>query len=87
MSSDVLLNTLALMSQVTFKFRCLVRVVSIRPSEVVDFCTPVLNKEEDGTTTTGTAASPQFVYAVKLTLEDPTARLGAWLYAEDGVCV
>jgi len=41
------------------------------PSDVLDFC--------------GLGAVGTFVYAVCLTLEDPTARLRALLYGEDAV--
>ncbi|CAM6050562.1 unnamed protein product [Sphagnum compactum] len=57
--------------QVTHKFRCMVRVMATWPSDVLDFC--------------GLGAVGTFVYAVCLTLEDPTARLRALLYGEDAV--
>ena len=60
----------------------MVRVMATRPSDVLDFCVP----KDDG------AAQPrvhpeqgEFVFAVRLTLEDPTARLHAFLYGEDAV--
>lgn len=56
--------------QVTYKFRCMVRVMATWPSDVLDFC--VLEQGD-------------FVYAVRLTLEDPTARLHCFLYGEDAV--
>ncbi|KAL6545542.1 hypothetical protein OROGR_009416 [Orobanche gracilis] len=52
--------------EVTYKFRCVVRVVAIFPWRSVDFW------------------SPNGIYRVRLTLEDPTARIHAFLYAEDG---
>ncbi|KAL6552468.1 hypothetical protein OROHE_007832 [Orobanche hederae] len=52
--------------EVTYKFRCVVRVVAIFPWRAVDFL------------------SPNGIYRVRLTLEDPTARIHAFLYAEDG---
>ncbi|KAL9248331.1 hypothetical protein vseg_021665 [Gypsophila vaccaria] len=52
-------------TQVTAKFKCIVRVVSALPSKVEDF------------------KSPAGVYRVRVTLEDPTARIHAYLYAED----
>lgn len=68
--------------QVTYKFRCMVRVMATWPSDVLDFCEP----------TDGSAAQPidhpdqgDFVFVVRLTLEDPTARLHAFLYGEDAV--
>ncbi|KAG0504448.1 hypothetical protein KC19_8G001300 [Ceratodon purpureus] len=68
--------------EATYKFRCMVRVMATRPSDVLDFCVP----KDDG------AAQPrvhpeqgEFVFAVRLTLEDPTARLHAFLYGEDAV--
>ncbi|KAG0617879.1 hypothetical protein M758_4G022600 [Ceratodon purpureus] len=68
--------------QVTYKFRCMVRVMATWPSDVLDFCVP-----HDGS-----AAQPKdhleqgdFVYVVRLTLEDPTARLHAFLYGQDAV--
>lgn len=53
--------------QVTCKFKCVVRVVTLFPSRPEDFC------------------SPNGTYRLRLTLEDPTARIRAFLYAEDGV--
>ncbi|KAL9228191.1 hypothetical protein vseg_003798 [Gypsophila vaccaria] len=52
-------------SQVTAKFKCIVRVVSALPSKVEYL------------------RSPAGVYRVRVTLEDPTARIHAYLYAED----
>jgi hypothetical protein len=48
----------------------MVRVMATWPSDVLGFC--VLEQED-------------FVYAVRLTLEDPTARLHCFLYGEDAV--
>ncbi|XP_059640036.1 protection of telomeres protein 1b-like isoform X4 [Cornus florida] len=53
-------------SEVTAKFRCVVRVIAAFPWQAEDFCSPL-----------GT-------YRIRLTLEDPTARIHAFLYAEDG---
>ncbi|PIA42356.1 hypothetical protein AQUCO_02000069v1 [Aquilegia coerulea] len=55
-------------SEVTTRFQCVVRVVAICPWQVEDFRSP-----------TGTC-----VYRIRLTLEDPTARIHAIIYAEDG---
>ncbi|KAH9763434.1 protection of telomeres protein 1b [Citrus sinensis] len=53
-------------SQVTAKFKCVVRVVAALPWRSEDFCSPLGN------------------YRIRLTLEDPTARIHAFVYAEDG---
>ncbi|KAI4355730.1 hypothetical protein L6164_004477 [Bauhinia variegata] len=53
-------------SEVTAKFKCVVRVVAVLPSQPKYFCSPV------------------GVYRMRLTLEDPTARIQAFVYAEDG---
>uniref|UniRef100_A0A5B7BNF8 Putative protection of telomeres protein 1b-like isoform X1 n=1 Tax=Davidia involucrata TaxID=16924 RepID=A0A5B7BNF8_DAVIN len=53
-------------SQVTAKFRCVVRVVAAFPWRAEDF------------------RSPHGTYRIRLTLEDPTARIHAFVYAEDG---
>ncbi|GAB4842735.1 hypothetical protein Ancab_012710 [Ancistrocladus abbreviatus] len=53
-------------SQVTAKFKCVVRVVAALPWKAEDFC------------------SPSRTYRIQLTLEDPTARMHAYVYAEDG---
>ncbi|XP_050234894.1 protection of telomeres protein 1b [Mercurialis annua] len=53
-------------SQVTAKFKCIVRAVAAFPWEVEDYC------NSDGT------------YGIRLTIEDPTARIHAYIYAEDG---
>ncbi|KAK9688774.1 hypothetical protein RND81_09G010200 [Saponaria officinalis] len=52
-------------TQVTAKFKCIVRVVAALPSKVEDL------------------RSPAGVYRARVTLEDPTARIHAYLYAED----
>ncbi|XP_057783826.1 protection of telomeres protein 1b [Salvia miltiorrhiza] len=52
--------------EVTYKFKCVVRIVALFPWRVEDF------------------RSPSGIYRVRLTLEDPTARIHAFLYAEDG---
>lgn len=54
-------------TEVTCKFKCVVRVVAIFPWRADDF------------------RSPCGVYRIRLTLEDPTARIHAFLYAEDGI--
>ncbi|KAG8651620.1 protection of telomeres protein 1a isoform X2 [Manihot esculenta] len=53
-------------SQVTAKFKCIVRVVAALPWRVEDFCSHL-----------GT-------YMIRLTIEDPTARIHAFLFDEDG---
>ncbi|KAH9801722.1 protection of telomeres protein 1b [Citrus sinensis] len=53
-------------SQVTAKFKCVVRVVAALPWRSEDFCSPLGH------------------YRIRLTLEDPTARIHAFVYAEDG---
>lgn len=55
-------------SKVTAIFKCVVRVVAIYPWRVDDFRSPV-----------GTC-----VYRIRLTLEDPTARIHAYVYGDDG---
>lgn len=55
------------MLQVTYKFKCVIRVVAIIPCRAEEFC------------------SSKGIFRVRLTLEDPTARIHAFLYAEDGV--
>ncbi|KAF8407619.1 hypothetical protein HHK36_006752 [Tetracentron sinense] len=52
--------------EVTAKFKCVVRVVTMLPWRVEDF------------------RSPLGIYRMRLTLEDPTARIHALIYAEDG---
>ncbi|RVX17732.1 Protection of telomeres protein 1b [Vitis vinifera] len=54
-------------SEVTAKFKCVVRIAAIVPWRAEDFC------------------SPPGTYRTRLTLEDPTARIHAFVYAEDGV--
>ncbi|KAJ8771983.1 hypothetical protein K2173_027160 [Erythroxylum novogranatense] len=53
-------------SEVTSKFKCIVRVVAAFPYSVEDFC------------------SCHGTYRIRLTIEDPTSRIHAFLYAEDG---
>lgn len=60
-------------SQVTYKFRCLVRVIAALPWKVEEFAGHRLNAENHA----------EYFYRVRLTLEDPTARIHAYLYAED----
>lgn len=60
-------------SQVTYKFRCLVRVIATLPWKVEEFCGQRVNAENHA----------EYFYRVRLTLEDPTARIHAYLYAED----
>ncbi|KAI3688537.1 hypothetical protein L2E82_46177 [Cichorium intybus] len=55
-----------LVSQVMYKFRCVVRVVATFPAQPSDFRGPCSN------------------YMLRLTLEDPTARIHAYLYDEYG---
>ncbi|XP_047950877.1 protection of telomeres protein 1a-like isoform X2 [Salvia hispanica] len=52
--------------EVTYKFKCLVRVVALVPWRPEDF------------------HSPSGVYRLQLTLEDPTARIHAFLFDKDG---
>ncbi|XP_026423586.1 protection of telomeres protein 1a isoform X1 [Papaver somniferum] len=54
--------------EVTSKFKCVVRVVAMCPGQVEKFWSP-----EDSDR-----------YMVRFTLEDPTARIHAYIYAEDG---
>lgn len=59
----------------------MVRVMATWPSHVLDFCVP-----RDGSALQLKDQLEQdFVYAVRLTLEDPTARLHAFLYGQDAV--
>lgn len=60
----------------------MVQVVAACPSEVLDFCVPLDQGESASKAQHGEGA---FVYAVRLTLEDPTARIHAFLYGEDAV--
>lgn len=60
----------------------MVQVVAACPSEVLDFCVPFDQGESASKAQHGEGA---FVYAVRLTLEDPTARIHALLYGEDAV--
>ncbi|OVA01584.1 Telomeric single stranded DNA binding POT1/Cdc13 [Macleaya cordata] len=55
-------------STVTAKFKCVVRVVAMCPWQVENFRCPVGTHQ----------------YRLRLTLEDPTARIHAYIYAEDG---
>ncbi|XP_057828148.2 protection of telomeres protein 1a [Cryptomeria japonica] len=65
---DVITN-----SQVTYKFRCLVRVIASLPRNVEEFCGERKNSENN----------IEYFYRVRLTLEDATARIHAYLYGED----
>ncbi|KAL5052377.1 hypothetical protein RYX36_033059 [Vicia faba] len=53
-------------SEVTAKFKCVVRVVAATPYQAEKFCTPAGK------------------YMMRLTLEDPTARIHAFVVDEDG---
>ncbi|CAI8611750.1 unnamed protein product [Vicia faba] len=53
-------------SEVTAKFKCVVRVVAATPYQAEKFCTPAGK------------------YRMRLTLEDPTARIHAFVVDEDG---
>ncbi|XP_068665564.1 protection of telomeres protein 1b-like isoform X2 [Aristolochia californica] len=53
--------------EVTFKYKCVVRVVTTHPWQVEDFRSPVTGK-----------------YRIRFTLEDPTARIRAGLFDDDG---
>ncbi|KAF8392728.1 hypothetical protein HHK36_023077 [Tetracentron sinense] len=65
----VTLMDLLTYSEVTAKFKCVVRVVAVYPWRAEDFRSPIGLRE----------------YRIRLTLEDPTARIHAFVYAEDGV--
>lgn len=52
------------------------------PSDVFDFCVPL---NESATQSKDHLEQGDFVYAVRLTLEDPTARLHVFLYGQDAV--
>ncbi|XP_020530361.1 protection of telomeres protein 1a isoform X2 [Amborella trichopoda] len=56
-------------AKVTYKYKCIVRVIAIDPRHAADFFSK-------------SSRSP--VYAIRMTLEDPTARIHANLFAEDG---
>lgn len=60
----------------------MVRVMAIWPSDVLDFCVPL---DESAAQVENGGEQGDFVYAVRLTLEDPTARLHVFLYGEDAV--
>ncbi|KAJ7970263.1 Protection of telomeres protein [Quillaja saponaria] len=53
-------------SEVTAKFKCVVRVIAAIPWKAEEFL------------------SPLGIYRMRLTLEDPTARIHAFVFAEDG---
>ncbi|KAI5055239.1 hypothetical protein GOP47_0030384 [Adiantum capillus-veneris] len=70
--------------QATFKFRCLVRVISIFPSAIEEFCVqkisstfPTILLSQQGPLKAG------YMYRLRLTLEDPTARINAYLCGVD----
>ncbi|OVA00701.1 Telomeric single stranded DNA binding POT1/Cdc13 [Macleaya cordata] len=65
----VTLMDLLTYSEVTGKFKCVVRVISLYPCRAEHFRSPIGKRE----------------YRMRLTLEDPTARIHAFLYGEDGV--
>lgn len=74
--------------QVTFKFRCLARVISILPSTVEEFC--VLQSSVSSSDTLPENLKVQdknapsaYTYRVRLTLEDATAKIHAYLCGED----
>jgi len=52
------------------------------PSDVLDFCVP---RDASALQPKDELEQQDFVYAVRLTLEDPTARLHVFLYGEDAV--
>ncbi|MCL7031394.1 hypothetical protein MKW94_024429 [Papaver nudicaule] len=54
--------------EVTAKFKCVVRVVAMCPGQVEKF----------------QSAEDSDQYMIRFTLEDPTARIHAYIYAEDG---
>jgi len=51
-------------------------VIATLPWKVEEFCGQRVNAENHA----------EYFYRVRLTLEDPTARLHAYLYDEDAVC-
>ncbi|XP_028792321.1 protection of telomeres protein 1a isoform X2 [Neltuma alba] len=53
-------------SEVTAKYKCIVRIAAAMPQSAKDFC------------------SQRGIYRMRLTVEDPTARIHAFVYAEDG---
>ena len=61
----------------------MVRVVSTLPTRVHDFCVPV---DPEMLLTFNECEGKTYVYRVQLTLEDPTARICAYLCFEDAVC-
>eukprot|EP00850_Spirogloea_muscicola_P010050 SM000058S18480 [mRNA] locus=s58:112590:115867:+ [translate_table: standard] len=73
--------------EVTHKFRCVVRLVDLWPRQVEHFC--MLRRKSsqpgNGTSATPCAVGELYCYRLLLTLEDPTARVQAWLVGEDGV--
>ncbi|BBN00108.1 protection of telomeres protein 1 [Marchantia polymorpha subsp. ruderalis] len=66
--------------KVTYKFRCLVRVTSTFPTQVCNFCVRLPTDAHGG----DAEASPVFAYGVRFTVEDPTGRLHAFCYGQDG---
>ena len=61
----------------------MVRAVSTLPTRVRDFCVPV---DPEMLSTCNECEGKTYVYRVRLTLEDPTARIYAYLCFEDAVC-
>ncbi|KAH9298222.1 hypothetical protein KI387_029904, partial [Taxus chinensis] len=57
---------------ITCKFRCLVRVIACLPWKTEEFCGERKNTENN----------IEYFYRVRLTLEDATARIHAYLYGE-----
>lgn len=74
--------------QVTFKFRCLTRVISILPTRIEEFCVPqrsntssvMLPPDKGGSVKEEVS---EYMYRIRLTLEDATARINAYLCGED----
>ncbi|MCO5581580.1 hypothetical protein L7F22_035468 [Adiantum nelumboides] len=67
--------------QVTFKFRCLVRVISIFPSAIEEFCVQQSSSTFPSMLPNWQEGPPKagYMYRLRLTLEDPTARINAYL--------
>lgn len=82
-------------SQVTFKFRSLVRVIAILPSAVEEFSVLQKSGDMEGPLDTTSEmmqrdqsekSSSEYMYRMRLDLEDATGRIQAYLCGEDAVC-
>lgn len=71
--------------EVTHKFRCLVRVVSTWPSDLKDFCGTLDDDCSMSESSPAVSKETHYVYALRLTLEDPTGRIDVYLYGDDAV--